>query len=300
MVFLHGIGDSIMFTPALRKYKRKYPGREIQLLVLQLTYPFWKLCPYVTKVHTSKEFQNPPRHGNLLKYIKERIKIQKEINIIKDKEKIDKVEYLVPWSLKVLRISIPIPGIIRRLPLMYKLEPPEVIKLTKRLKVYAGEPAKILKQEIYGTKEKVQLTIPKRKKLCIMHTVGSSTNKSLTREEEEKIIAYLKDNGWNVILLQKVSANKGIISFISKNIAKTVGLITKCDLFIGIDSGPAHIAEALRKPRVVISKAFHTDLLYLKSDKTVLLNKFDFEKVKNMIKRFSTKKDNKPSREIHL
>lgn len=286
MVFLHGIGDCIMFTPALKFYKEKHSSDEISVLCLKLTEELWKSNHLVKNVFVSSYFKNPPSHGNIIQYIFERIKIQKEINWIKQKYGIDKVIYIVPWSIRLFNISIPLPGKLRRLPLFYKLEDHEVLKLCKHLQVNDN------KTWPYDFKQTIFISDKHRKKasgiiknlgtkkpICIMHTSASSGNKSLSEKEAEGIINYLKSKGIGVILINSNLNFKKVKKINSDSVLLSAALIEYCDLFIGIDSGPAHIAEVLNKPSIVIAKAFRTELLYIKKDNSLLLDKYDYNKI---------------------
>jgi len=292
IVYLHGIGDSILFTPALRFYREKHPDYELYILCLKLTEGLWKTNPIIKKVFASSYFNKPPHHGWYHLYILERIKIQKEINKIRTENNIDKVVYIVPRSIKLFKFLLPLPGKIRRLPFFHKFEEHEIIKLCRLLNVDKNKLwPKDFKQEIYITdkyRKKASDILKKIKKpICVMHTSGSSKNKDLTAYEANKIIDYLKEKGFNIIILNGNLKNSKIHLINSNSILLSAALIEKSDLFIGIDSGPAHIAEALNKSSVVIAKAFRTELLYMKKNNNMLLNNYDYGKIREAIDQFS-------------
>ena len=192
-VYLHGIGDCIMFTPAVRMYKEKYPERRIGILCLPLTESFWKSYPLVDEVFVSYR-KDPLHHGLLPVYLLERMKLQKIINKVKRDHGYDKVEYIVPHSFEFIWMSIPIPGVIRRL-LTIPFETHEVLKLCKRLNVGQGRHWPIdFKQELHLTKsyrneaQKILKNMKFKKPVCIIHATASSKNKSLSDLEKNLMI----------------------------------------------------------------------------------------------------------------
>ena len=74
-----------------------------------------------------------------------------------------------------------------------------------------------------------------------------------------------------------------IKALITKDILLSAAIIAKAKLFIGIDSGPAHIAEVLDIPRVIITKTFKSDLLFMPAKNALLLDRFDRAKILSFI-----------------
>lgn len=283
-VYLHGIGDCIMFTPAIRMYKEKYPERKIGILCLPLTESFWKSCPLIDEVFVSYR-KDPLHHGLLPLYLLERMKLQKIIKKIKRDHGYDKVEYIVPHSFKFLGMSIPIPGVIRRL-LTITFETHEVLKLCKRLNLGQGKHWPMdFKQEITLTKQHKtegaiwQNALKGKKPMCIIHVTASSKNKSLTNQEKQSLIEMLSQK-YTVILLQEKSQDPRVKTLITNDVMVSAAVIAKAKLFIGIDSGPAHIAEVLDIPRVIITKTFRSELLFIPSKNALLLDSFDIRLIK--------------------
>lgn len=286
-VFLHGIGDSIMFTPAVRLYHDKHPDRKIGILCTPLNKTFWESHPLLEEVFVS-EFKEPPHHGNLPRYLIERIKIQQQINKIKKEYHYDKVEYIVPHSWRILECSIPIPGILRRL-FTLRFEKHETLKLCSRLRVGDGlHWLHNFKQEIFITpkhQRKAQAILKKiknTKPLCILHAQASSPNKSFTPEEKDDAIDLLKEN-YTVCVLQEKAHRSDVQELITPDVMVSAAIFKTAKLFIGVDSGPAHIAEVLHIPHVIITKAFKSDLLYLTDKRTLLLDSYDKKKVENFL-----------------
>lgn len=282
-VYLHGIGDCIMFTPALRMYKEKYPDRNIGILCLPLTEQFWKSLPYIDQVFVSYRTK-PPHHGMLPFYVFERMKLQRIINKIKRDFKYDKVEYIVPHSWRIFLVSIPVPGVIRRL-ITLPFEKHEVLKLCKRLNVGQGKRWPVdFKQEVVLKKQYkdeasiLTKALKGKKPLCIIHAQASSKSKSLTPQEKNEMISLMQKR-YTVCVLQEKSFNPRAKYVVTKEIMISAAIIAQVKLFMGIDSGPAHIAEVLNVPRVIITKAFKPELLYLPAKNALLLDRVKRTKI---------------------
>ena len=109
-------------------------------------------------------------------------------------------------------------------------------------------------------KEKIQKKLPKGKIVGINPGIsGSAKTRMWPMDRFAEVIKYLIKKGFTVIiidgkdnretsdrLLQYVGENrKKVIDFTGKtNWPETVALISLCDLFIGNDSGPMHVAAA--------------------------------------------------------
>ncbi len=272
-----------MFTPAIRMYKEKYPDRKLGMLCLPLTESFWKAHPLIDQVFVSYR-KYPLHHGILPLYIFERMKLQRIVKKIKRDYGYDKVGYIVPHSWRVFGMAVPVPGVIRRL-ITLPFEKHEVLKLCKRLNVGYGRRWPVdFKQEIYIPKnyqneaQKVLRKIIGKKPLCIIHATASSKNKSLTLQEKYHVIIQMKEK-YEICLLHEPAYRPDVKALITKDILLSAAIIAKAKLFIGIDSGPAHIAEVLDIPRVIITKTFKSGLLFIPGKKALLENSFDKKKI---------------------
>lgn len=286
-VFLHGIGDCIMFTPAIRMYKERYPDRSLGIMCLPLTEQFWLAHPRIDEVFVSKK-KDPLPHGRLPSYIIQRMKLQKLINRIRRDHHYDKVEYIVPHSIHILGMSIPVPGLVRRM-LTMRFESHEIIRLCNKLGVGSGRkwPADF-KQEIFIPRKydaqarQILRNIKCQKPICILHAQASSRNKSLTFREKNALIDILRRK-YTVCLMQERAYRLDVKGLFTTEVITSAAIIKKAKLFVGIDSGPAHIAEVLGIPRIIITKVFRSRLLYMADNRSLLLDKFDRSKIERYV-----------------
>jgi len=70
----------------------------------------------------------------------------------------------------------------------------------------------------------------------------------------QTIIDFLNDNGWKVVVISKEKTNlKNIVNRTNRSIEDTINTIYYSDLYMGVSSGPAWLAWALKVPVVMIS-----------------------------------------------
>ncbi|MBV8474478.1 MAG: glycoside hydrolase family 99-like domain-containing protein [Hyphomicrobiales bacterium] len=93
---------------------------------------------------------------------------------------------------------------------------------------------------------------------CVVHRTSNSDVKDWQDDKWRALAAFIrKDLGLEIV---DVGAGKGVlpldgetISLVNKcSVLETAEVIRRARLFIGVDSGPAHLANALQKPGVVL------------------------------------------------
>ena len=75
------------------------------------------------------------------------------------------------------------------------------------------------------------------KNICCHFDGKSHSCKRCTTKEEKEIIKFLRDLGFNTIYLGKETS-----------LEEAVNLLSKCEAFVGVDSGFCHIAHSVRTP----------------------------------------------------
>ncbi len=286
--FFHGIGDAVMFIPALRMYKEKNPKIKIGILCPQFIKEIFELCPYVDKVFISKN--NNPRYGILPLFLIDRFKIQKEAKEIKKQNKYCKLKFIVPHG---INSYLPIPGkLLSLFPFLYRLDKNEIKKFCNILKVGKNKIwEKDFFTEIFIDKkeeEKSKKFLKEIKgKIAVVHLGSTSDRRGFNEKEKKEILDLLIKNNFKIILLFDKSNKKQVISYFPKTISFSAGLIKNCNLFIGSDSGPANIAAALKVPSIIISKIIPPHLRFLKRKNLISLYKYNLKEIENAVKRLN-------------
>jgi len=286
--FFHGIGDAVMFIPALRMYKEKNPNAKVGILCPKSVKDIFELCPYVEEVFVS--LNKSPRYGILHLFLIDRFKIQKESKKIQKEKNYDKNKFIVPHG---INSYIPIPGkLLSAFPILYKLDKNEIRKFCNILNVGKD---KIWEKDFYTEifiekteEEKALDFLNKIKgKKVVVHLGSTSSRRGFNESESNKIIELLIKNKFKIILLFGEYPKKGVISTYPKTTSFSAGLIKNCDLFLGSDSGPTNIAVALKTRTIIISKIIPPNLRFLKRPGLKTFYKYNIQKVETAIKEFS-------------
>lgn len=99
------------------------------------------------------------------------------------------------------------------------------------------------------------------KKLPVIGVITQATEVTRRYPENTKLITYLADRGYGVVVLSPGDHNKynnsNIVNMAGKtNLGQLIGLIDEVDLVITPDSGPLHIAGALNKKIITFFNSF--------------------------------------------
>jgi ADP-heptose:LPS heptosyltransferase len=283
--FFHGIGDAIMFIPALRMYKQENPRAKIGILCQKETKEIFGLCPYVDEIFIS--LNKHPRYGILPLFLMDRFKIQKEAKKIQKKKNYDQRRFVLPHG---INSYIPIPGkLLSRFPFLYNLDKNEIKKFCKILRVCKNKNwEKDFYTEVFtnpSEEEKAKKFLNKiNGKKVIVHLGSTSGRRGFNKIEKKEIVDLLIKNNFKIILLFEKSIKKEVISCYPKSISFSIGLIKNCDLFLGPDSGPANIAAALKTPSIIISKIIPPNLRFLKRKDLLTFYKYDQKEISDAIK----------------
>lgn len=107
-------------------------------------------------------------------------------------------------------------------------------------------------------------------KFISIHTLSSSADRDWTAEKWAEFVQRVMDQTGLPCVeigMKSVFAGKkitGLLSFAGTlDIVQTIEVIRRSEAFVGIDSGPAHLANALEKPGVILLGAFGSFTKYL-------------------------------------
>jgi ADP-heptose:LPS heptosyltransferase len=249
VVLLHGIGDSLMAVPALHLLKEKHPGSLLSVMTINhlLFKELWKYNKDVDQVLFSSLKHNP-RYGHPLFWLGEYWTIKKDIKKAVAQYNFDQVYFV--------KMFVTPAKVYAHLPLKRYQEHKSVIigrelgieMIPKQSSLAYGEEDTKWAQQ-YVKQNKLDSSI-----LVGMHATGSSTNKSLPKEDVEKAIEMLTSLGYQVVLFDSPQSaeRSGIpakaVHYISDSILHSAALIDRCAFLVCVDSGVGHVAAALDKP----------------------------------------------------
>ena len=224
---LGGIGDMLMLSVALRELKRSMPGIHLTVAINRhdtyddTYYKLYKNAPFIDEIVDSR-YIRPERFDNYfnvttvcINYESTRTIPRNRISIFADTIGIKKIESAIPF---------------------YKEELNEANLMEIFLDKYKG-----------------------RKKVFI-HTASMDGKRSWDIKNTLNLIRLIERNYPEAVIFVSDFNNyysnwpifKNVIEVSEMDVRRTASLIKRCDLFVGPDSGPMHIAAAVGTKSLVI------------------------------------------------
>lgn len=80
----------------------------------------------------------------------------------------------------------------------------------------------------------------------------------------QEIINYLAVKNYKIILIGEIETHYDNATYLATDLREMIALINSAALFIGIDSGPSHIADALQVPAIIFFGAVNPWLRHFK------------------------------------
>lgn len=242
VVFLHGLGDNIMVTPAIRALRKKFPDAYIALMGLK-TLPvrdIWKNNPYIDEFIESSFTYNPRFWNPIVYFLVDYWKIKREVKKLKKERGFNKVYIVQLLSDRRFKTH-------------------KIIRMAKELDVkldsYKTDFFLSKKDENEAFKIMRKFKLKKGKFICL-HRTSSDLRKNWDIDEAQKVCDTLKKykilvfNSKKSFLMEerhdkKHLRGKNVINYISKNLRISAALLKKSKLLIGVDSIMVHLAGAL-------------------------------------------------------
>ncbi|MBZ5856367.1 glycosyltransferase family 9 protein [Flavihumibacter profundi] len=125
--------------------------------------------------------------------------------------------------------------------------------------------------------DKEKNSINRQKPFAIIHLKASSAAKNFRNAfgiNWDSVIEHLENTGFDIV---EIGDAPGLIPqyYQSTSIREMIALMSKASLFIGIDSGPSHIAASLEIPSIVFFGAVNPEFRHFKDQfKGIILQQF--------------------------
>jgi ADP-heptose:LPS heptosyltransferase len=117
---------------------------------------------------------------------------------------------------------------------------------------------------------KSQDRINNKKKNVVIHLSAPSFRKNFRTIEGidwVQIKNYFEDRNFDVIGISDDPIHTNFYSeILNPSIQELITIIDNCDMFIGLDSGPAHIAASLKKPSIVFFGSVNPEFRFLMNE----------------------------------
>ncbi len=251
IVYLHGIGDHLLATPAIHAYRKQHPDTRITLMTLndQTYRDLWSTNKDIHRVISSSLTINP-RYGHPLFLLHDYWIIRHDIKKADQCYHFSRIHFVTHYFLPAFFYSF--------LSFLPRYSTHKCFLIARQL----GVPLAICdylfslppSASSWATQylKKNNLSRP----LVGVHFNGSSPSKSLPYSPAEKIMELLLSRGYRVLVFNSPSSYKNekhhhggthVTNVVSSDILQTAALLDACDFFIGVDSGIAHLAGALDK-----------------------------------------------------
>lgn len=297
LIRLRSIGDTVLMTPCLAALKNWNPSLEIDVLLESLSAPVLSNHPQVSKL-----FVLPKVSGELAK-IRARWQIIKSLRaqsydlavnlhggttglfLAKLSGAKKTLGYKASRYSSLLSLAAPNPEIIWQKDQIHCVE--QQLGLLKWAGVEVNIPSALSLATDPLAKQTIETKLVGIKKpFLLIHPAAAFQSKQWEAKNFAAVIEHIF-NRYKIPAILAVAKNEAqvaekiksftkvpLTSFVDLNLSELMALIEQSSLFLGNDSGPAHIAAAFQKPIVVIfgssnSKVWHpwlTDYKLLKAD----------------------------------
>ncbi len=273
------LGDFLMAVPFFKKLKELYPKSRISALVSSSAREVAEVCPYIQEVIVANPtwYKRNPGHLENLKMCWQLAKVlsQKQFDLVIGMRRRDRMESLLLSLIKArLKVGYSVGmtgwGIQVKLP-RTSLTQHEVLKNLEILKVWGKQEQKPV-LEMWLNPEDEQwakrfldgLGRDRSKPLATLHPGAGKPVKQWGAENFANLTNSLVEKGCQVLVVlssAEISLWEEIAPLLKHEVFACIGqatvrqmaaLLKTSDVFVGNDSGPTHLAVALRVPAVCL------------------------------------------------
>jgi ADP-heptose:LPS heptosyltransferase len=259
LIFLHGFGDNIMATPAVKELSQIY---DVDIVIYKKTLAdkLWNHLDFKHKVYIT-DLPNHPRYWNpFMFWLKDYWMVKKEIRKIVDLSSYDKVIFSKIYALPHI-VYVLAPFLLKRYHKIDQIAYDLGIKELKSKKTFLNIPSENREKGEAFLKEN---NIKEEDMIITLHLLTVAKERDFPIPKAQEFINKLNNEYKNlsfIILGSKQTfkdeidrygahlQGKNVIYSFNENenedLMTSAYLIKKSKVFIGVDSGPFHIAGAL-------------------------------------------------------
>lgn len=157
-------------------------------------------------------------------------------------------------------------------PILLKFEEHPQMHYLACFQKQAGIAAKLSYPQLHLSEEEKKRKIPKKYAIFHLEKYNNESNfRNVYGIDWKKVVKYVQAQGLEPIQISKKGCNLIAPWFPTLNFREVISLIFNSSLFIGLDSGPSHIAASMQIPSVIFFGSVNPLLRHLDSDKKVFL-----------------------------
>jgi ADP-heptose:LPS heptosyltransferase len=255
IVFLHGLGDNVMLTGPLREYHKANPSHRISLLILDNGSPqVWRNNPHVDQIFTSRTGHNPHYWDPFLYWRKDFWDLKQEIRHVCGQKHFD----------RVIHVSI---GCMPEL--YYRLTRTYGPHKTHRIAHDLGIPPENLTPELFLPLDTARagefLSKNELARYAVLHPFSRNASRGLRAASTQPLVEVLRQQGLRVVVAGRTReieamALQHVTPAADLSLNCLLAIISQAEVFLGTDSGIAHLAGTVARKMVVLStrtKALH-------------------------------------------
>ena len=263
---LQQLGDSVVFTPALRAIRRRFPSAEIDLLCSPVSFDFYKKCQSVNEVFVDRSRHGRRRDWRLYLETVSQLRRRRYDAVVADATQTAAI-YPFTAFLTGARHRIGFDANSRGFLFTTRLRCPDtidVIEANLRLARLLGAATPSRDVDCFFDEgdeahaSALLASLSGRHPLVAIHPASNWQSKTWYTERWATIADRLTDQYGASVLFVGTERERGVIEEIQDatqhatlsvagktDLPQLAALLAQCDLFIGTDSGPRHIASAV-------------------------------------------------------
>ncbi len=284
LIALHQIGDIVISTPTFAAFRNMYPDAHITVICGTSTAPVLENNPWgldvitfdatwnavVAKLKDTKEASHETAEARLLRIIKD---LKPDIAVVFFPDL--RVNHLlaksmIPYTTGFanagggfwLSQALPMPDSGNQVERTFSLATSAAKAFQQPTPKLAPPKLMVSPSEIKEAHEWLKAHTIKPDRLVVIHPFGSAETKNWGPTRWATVITWLKDHNYCPVIIggkndrfSDASAHittDATVACGQFTLRQSMAIMSLCRLFIGVDSGPGHIAAALGKPVVSI------------------------------------------------
>ena len=273
---LQQLGDSMVFTPTLRAIRHRYPKARIDVLCSPVSYELYKKSPDVDRVRLASWVQHPTKHLRLAANQIGALRRERYDVVVADVNHIS-ARYIATAFLSGARNRIGFDVANRGFLLTKPLQRPanrDFVTCNLLLADAFGVDAPSRRlvapfdAEDDAHVDRLLSSLPRAQRLIAIHPTSNWQSKTWFSDRWVNIVHSLANEHDATIVfvgtrgerenIDQILAQLDVPAFSmagETSLGQLAALVKRCDLFIGTDSGPRHVAAGTGCPRVILMSA---------------------------------------------
>jgi ADP-heptose:LPS heptosyltransferase len=270
---LQQLGDTVIFTPALRAIRERYPAAQLDMLVNSVSYEFYKKCPYVDRFYVDRGPQGSQwRLRQILPLVHEIRRVGYDLAVADVTQVAARYSAICFLTGARMRVGFEADdrGFLYTTRIHRKPGANFIDCNLDLARALGADPTSTSVECFYDASDESiarQLlgTDMSDRPIVVVHPASNWQSKTWLGERWAKVCDDLVDrHGASIAFVGSARERAEIEAIASQmkgpakvlagetDLAQLAAVIATADLFIGTDSGPRHVASGTGKPQVTL------------------------------------------------